>query len=439
MSEPKEKGIIAFVMQLPKTSVESVRALEQDLGEEFDILLITDSRINPKSLEPTGSADIHVECDFSKPLQIVQSLQPYQDRLRAITCRGEAYIPRFQTLIPNVPYLRTPTTESLRWASDKYEMRKRLRSYSKKLTPQFTIVEKNSKAERAHVIEKVGFPMIVKPTNLAASRFVTICYHEEELERALRNIFRRIRTAYKGDDRLEEPKIIAEEFMEGSMYSIDSYVDSRGTVSHCPLVQVKTGRDIGHDDFYNYLQMTPAAFKRTTVARAEETATAAIHALGLRSTIAHIELMKIDDEWKVIEVGARMGGFRHVLYKLSCGIDHAQNDIRIRLPKKPIVPKKCQGFACVIKWFAGKEGTISEMRGIKKLEELESFHQIHVNKKVGDRAVFARNGGRSIFNVFLYNADRSKLLADIRRLEQMVDIKVNGRRSGRSGESAKKG
>jgi hypothetical protein len=38
--------------------------------------------------------------------------------------------------------------------------------------------------------------------------------------------------------------------------------------------------------------------------------------------------------------------------------------------------------------------------------------------------VFARNGGRSIFNVFLYNADRSRLLADIRRLEKLVKIKV---------------
>jgi hypothetical protein len=217
--------------------------------------------------------------------------------------------------------------------------------------------------------------------------------------------------------------------MEGDMYSIDSYVNSRGKVYHCPLVKVTTGKKIGHDDFYNYLQMTPSGLKSETVAKAEKAAESGIHALGLRSTVAHTELMKIDNDWKLIEIGARMGGFRHILHDLSCDINHALNDILIRIPKKPLLPKKCKGYSCAVKWFAPKEGRITEMKGIKRIEQLESFHSITVNKKVGDRAVFARNGGRSIFNLFLYNNDRSKLLADIRRMEKIVDIKVKVRGS----------
>jgi len=122
-----------------------------------------------------------------------------------------------------------------------------------------------------------------------------------------------------------------------------------------------------------------------------------------------------------------MGGFRHVLHQLSCDIDHSLNDVLIRIPKKVIIPKKCKGYACTMKWFAAKEGEIVEMKGVKKIEQLESFYSITVNKKIGDRAVFARNGGRSVFNLFMYNAERSKLLADIRRVEQLVEIKVAGR------------
>ena len=47
-------------------------------------------------------------------------------------------------------------------------------------------------------------------------------------------------------------------------------------------------------------------------------ATKGIHALGLRNTITHTELMKIDDEWKVIEIGVRMGGFRHSAGRTAC-------------------------------------------------------------------------------------------------------------------------
>ena len=134
--------------------------------------------------------------------------------------------------------------------------------------------------------------------------------------------------------------------------------------------------------------------------------------------------MKVDNEWKVVEVGPRMGGARDELYNLSCKIDHPLNDVLIRIPRKPKIPRKCMGNAVYIKWFLPKEGTITEMKGIKKIEQLDSFHKIEVNKKVGDRAIFARKGGRSVFNLYLYNVDRSKLLADIRRVEQMVKIKV---------------
>ncbi len=388
-------------------------------------MLIIDQKAKTKKLlADYEGLDILLPVDFSKPHQIAEALLPYQDELLAVTCRGDNDISRFRAIIPHVPYLRTPTTESLLWATDKYEMRRRFRIYDPKCTPVFTRIPENTKKERKRVIEKVGFPLIVKPTNLGGSLFVMICYHEEELEQALRTMFRKIRKAYEGDRRMEEPKIIAEEYMEGDMYSIDSYVDSRGTVYHCPLVRVVTGKNIGRDDFFNYRQSTPTALKASSIERAHGAAETAIHALGLRSTSTHTELMKIDDDWKIIEIGPRLGGFRDTLHDLSCDINHAMNDILIRIPKKPVIPKKCKGFAAVMKWFAEKEGRIIEMKGIKKIEALDSFHKITVNKKVGDRSVFAKNGGRSIFNLYLYNSDRARLLADIRRVEQLVKVKV---------------
>ncbi len=424
----KEKNIIVYVMNLPVGTVEALREHEKEFGKTLRIMLLRDSCLKYKKSESEFKGlDIYKTCDFADPESIAKTLLPYQDELLAITCRSEQSLARFSKVIPHVPYLQTPSTESLKWASDKYEMRKRLRTYDKKITPNFTLVKENSKIERDRVIKKIGFPMIIKPANMIASLFVIICYHEEDLQKNLQNIFSKLEKAYAVDLRLETPKIIAEGFMEGDMYSVDSYVDSRGNINHCPLVKVTTGKNIGHDDFFNYLQMTPTGLKQSTVEKARKTAEKSIHALGLRSTIAHIEMMKIDDEWKIIEVGARMGGFRHVLHKLSCDINHSLNDILVRVPKRTIVPKKCKGFACAMKWFAKKEGKIVELKGIKKIEGLESFHQIDVRLKVGDKALFARNGGRSVFNLFMYNADRSKLLADIRRAELLINIKIGDR------------
>lgn len=422
MQKTTKKDTIAFVMGLRASAVEEIRAYEKRTGKKFNILFIQDKRY-PISVKVKGYDELLV-VDFSSSVKIEEKLIPYHDRLIAITCTNDDNIARFAKIIPNVPYLRTPTSESLTWATDKFEMRRRFRVYDTTITPRFTQVKENTKEERDRVMAKVGFPLIIKPTNLGGSLFVDVCYHEEELKKALINGFRKLKTAYKNDKRLETPRIIVEQYIDGDMYSIDSYVDSRGQVYHCPLVRVKTGRDIGHKDFFGYLQITPTVLKMETIEKARAVAEKAIHALGLRSCSAHTELIKSDTDWKVVEVGPRIGGARDILYKLSCDIEHSLNDIKIRIPEKPIIPKKCKGYAAYMKWFAHKEGIITEMKGIKKIEQLESFHSMTVNKKIGDKAIFASNGGRAVFILYLYNEDRSGLLADIRRIEQMVEVKV---------------
>lgn len=421
----KQKNIIAYVAVVPPGAAESIRRYGKTEKKKFRVMLITDKRSKNKEYTPSqDGVDIVVEVDFSKPNKIAEALIPFQDELLAISCRSESHMMKFIAVIPHVPYLRTPSTDSLEWATDKLKMRRRFTLYDKKSTPQFTIVKSNTKTERARIIEKVGFPMIVKPANLAQSLLVSMCYHEEELEKVLRTTFRKLRKTYGDNSRKESPVIMAEGFMDGDMYSVDAYVNGRGTVYFCPLVRVKTGRDIGHDDFYNYLHITPTGLKKTTIEKAQMVAETGIHALGLRNTTAHVELMKIDDEWKLIEIGPRVGGFRHKLHQLSCDIDHSLNDILIRLPKKPVIPKKCKGFAATLKWFPRKEGKITKLKGIKKIRELKSFVDISVSKKVGDRCHFAKNGGKAVFTVTLYNRERAKLLADIRRVEKLVEIKV---------------
>lgn len=441
MTTKSGKDIIAYVMALPPGAAESIRRYEKETKQKYRIMLIADAKSKQKkALKDYHDLDILVHLDFSKPWKIAEGLMAYRDQMLAITCRTDLNMMKFREIIPHVPYLRTPTTESLLWATDKYEMRKRLRLYAPKNIPKFTKIKNNTKVERKRIIEKVGLPLIVKPANLALSMLVTICYHEEDLEKALRTGFRKIKKVYGENGQGGEPTFLAEEYMEGEMFSIDVYVDGRGTVYHCPMVKVLTGLNIGHQDFYNYMHMTPTNLKLSTVERARAAADAGVRALGLRNTTAHVELMKIDDEWKIIEIGARTGGFRHKLHELSCDIDHSLNDILIRIPKKPVIPKKCKGFAATLKWFPDREGKITKLKGIKKIQELKSFVEITVSKKVGDRCYFAKNGGKAVFTLTLYNKERAKLLADIRRAEQAVDIQIetNGTKAAKKRAAQKK-
>jgi hypothetical protein len=254
---------------------------------------------------------------------------------------------------------------------------------------------------------------------------VTIAYHADELEDSLKRVFRKINKLQKEKNSQATPSVLVEQYMEGDMYSVDGYVNSRGTVYFTPFCYVKTGRDVGYDDFFAYQTIAPSKLNKHSAEQAREQSKKAVHALGLRSTTVHVELMKTEEGWKIIEVGPRVGGFRDTMYYLSFGIDHSANDFFMRIPKEPRIPRTIKGHTAVLKIFAHREGKITKITGVKKAQELKSFYSITEHKKTGDRAVFAKHGGDSIFNITFFNKDRSRLLADIRRFEQMVKIQVS--------------
>lgn len=425
MALNNKKNIILFVgFSIPRSQLDSLRKSPE--GKKYRYALMHNIS-NPTKVqkETIDSFDFELAVNFESPRSIMDSLRPYESEIKAVTCRGEFNIAYFQRVIPYVPYLRTPTVESLQWATDKIQMRRRFMSYDRSITPKFKVVKDATKKTVKEIEDRLSFPVVVKPSGLAASLLVTIAYHPEELQAALRKVFSKIKRLNK-ENRKEksEPQVLVEQFMEGTMYSVDAFVSSRGKVHFCPMVYVKTGKDVGFDDFFTYLTMTPTVLSKKSIEDAQIAATKAIHALGLRSTSAHIELFKTEQGWKIIELGPRLGGFRNTMYDLSFGIDIALNDILIRVPKRPVLRKKIKGYTAVLKSFAKKEGVITKIKGIKKVKELKTFYSLKQRHKVGDRVYYAKHGGRAVLEVTLFDKERKNILADIRRLEKLVLVET---------------
>lgn len=417
----QKRDLILFVNSAPSEAIKAAHLLSDKLGREIRVGLVRDIKSVEKKDKPNGF-DVVIDIDLSKPLKAKKILMEYKEEILVVTCRKDQNIPTFAKIVPHVPYVRTPTSESLKVAVNKIAMREHFAAYDKKISPSHVVITKNNKQIIRRIVEEVGFPLVIKPANLAASLLVTICFHEEELEESLTKIFKKINKIYKENGRKSEPEILVEQFMEGEMYSIDAYVDGRGQITFLPMCHIKTGRAIGFDDFFGYLQTTPTMLSKEEIANAEKVATKAIYAIGLRSSTAHIELMHTHGKFKIIELGPRVGGFRHKMYEMSYGINHSLNDILVRIPKKIIMPKKVLGYTAAMKIFAKKEGRIKKLAGVNKIKNLESFVSLNQGKKVGEMCNYAKNGGKSVLNVFLHNSERSRLLADIRRVEKTIEI-----------------
>lgn len=420
-----KQNIILFVNRVATETIKSLKEYGRKTNQRFRIGLIRDSRLNSlANIQKKQKIDILIVCDTTKPSSIEKALLPHQEELLAINCWKEKDIPYFAKIVPFVPYLLTPSTEALFWSSDKIAMRERLTSHDKNISPKFKVIKHASKKAVEQIREEVGLPVVVKPAGLASSLLVSVCFHKEELLKVLRKTFRKIRTTYKEQGRKTEPKVLAEEFMEGELYSIEAYVSNRGKIDFIPMIYSQTGRSLGFDDFFIYKRLTPANLKPDSISKAQEVSRKAIRALGLKNTTAHVEMIKTEHGWKIVEVGARVGGYRQEMYKMCFGIDNELNDVLIRIPKKPIIPKRQKGFAGYLKFYPKEEGVITKILGLKKIKALSSFKKIIVYAKLGETAKFAKHGGQGLCDVTLFNKDRSNLLADIRRVEQTLIIET---------------
>ncbi|NQV12264.1 ATP-grasp domain-containing protein, partial [Candidatus Uhrbacteria bacterium] len=360
-----------YVSNLPEGAVESIKKYGEKYGRDLKVAVIHDIK-SPYSgvLAKKRGASVIIKADFRSVSDVQKALLPHQDKFLAVTARGDSAVTLFREAIPHLPELRTPNSESLIWSVNKIEMRKRFFAHDKTITPKFAIAKDSTQKTIDRIVKSVNFPCVVKPPDLAESILVAICFHEEELQAAIKRTFTKVRSIYKKKMILTPPRVLVEQFMEGNMYSIDAYVDSRGTAQLTPMVYIKTGRSIGFDDFFGYQQMTPTNLKTQSIKDAHVVARKAIKALGLRSTSAHIELMRTEDGWKVIEVGARIGGFRVEMYELSYGFDHGLNDILHRVPNKINVPKRKKGYTAAMKFFAKEEGELVRLVGPKKALKL---------------------------------------------------------------------
>ncbi|PIR76156.1 MAG: hypothetical protein COU32_03605 [Candidatus Magasanikbacteria bacterium CG10_big_fil_rev_8_21_14_0_10_42_10] len=428
----KKNKYILFVTSASQRDVDAVKRYNEKFNTNFRILVLRDK--NKKNWEARAKkrnvAQV-LTCDFNKPQDIEKALAPWKQTIHTVTFRGETNASFFAKIVPHLPYIDLPSAESIEWATDKIAMRHLFEAHDKAITPAFTIVKDNEEKTIERIIKKVGFPLIIKPSGLALSLLVTMCYHEDELRSSLKTILRKIKKIYKENNRVVTPKLLVEQFMEGEMYSVDAYVDKQGNTSFCPFVYVKTGKSVGFDDFFGYLQMTPSQLSTTNIQKAEIVAKTAIQALNLHSTTVHIELMRTEDGWKIIELGPRIGGFRHHMYMLSYGIDHDTNDLIVRLNKKPIIPKKRKTYVAVMKLFAKEEGILQHIEGIRKIKKLSSFTSIATHIQPGEKCMHAKHGGKSVCDITLSHVQRPELLADIRRIEQIVKIELQPKQKKR--------
>ena len=422
------KNIILFLGSAYNSNLDEVRSFEKSQGKKFRTAIITSHKINlnekpPKQEGMEERFDFVLRCDTKNSESIAKVIKPIKDEILIVFCYFESWMPLYARLVKLLPGVNMPTVKALKICNSKFEMRKKFIKLYPEITPKFMLVKNLD--DYKIIAKKIKFPCITKPLNLTKSRLVIKSNNLEELKSNLKNTFQKIKSVYKNVHSESEPLVLAEEYMEGGVYSIDAYVNSKGRVYLTPIVKVVTGKDLGIDDFFNYYRLTPAGLSSNEEKKAQVVAKKAIKATGPTSITLHIELTKTKiGAWKIIELQTRPGGYRNEMLKLSYGIKHYENDFLNRMDKKPIILKKVKSCTAVFEIFPEREGRIVSVRGVEKIKKLKSFVRYEQAKKIGEMCGFSRDGYIYVLQVVLNGENKKVFEGDLERMREIVRIIV---------------
>ncbi|QNP74610.1 ATP-grasp domain-containing protein [Streptomyces roseirectus] len=215
-------------------------------------------------------------------------------------------------------------------------------------------------AELARAAREIGYPLVVKPVDLCAGMFVRRVDDESQLADAFRAL-----AAFPVNARGQrrDPAVLLEELLDGPEVSVE-------TVSHAGSVQVigVTDKSVGGAPaFIETGHMFPAALSAADTEAAEQTALAALKALGLvAGVVAHTEVKLTSSGPRIVEVNPRPAGNRITeLVRHVTGIDLAAAFVDVALGTAPDLARKDTGLTSAAIGFVVPEvsGTLEALDG----------------------------------------------------------------------------
>jgi len=423
----QEKNIILFIGNAFNSNIDDVENFEKSQKRKFRTAIITSCEFNlnrtPSQQGVENRFDFILRCDTKSINDIKKVISPIKDEILIVFCYFESWMLLYSKLVRLLPDVNMPTAKSLKICNSKLEMRKKFIKYYPEITPKFMLVDKSQNVEK--IAKEIGFPCITKPLNFSKSRLIIKSDNIKELKNNLKYTFSKIEKVYKQAGYESNSMILAEEYMEGDLYSIDAYISPNGKIYLTPIVRVVTGKDIGIDDFFNYYRITPAEIKEEEEKRAQKVATKSIKATGITSATVHIELMKVrNGNWKIIEIQSRPGGYRDEMLKLSFGIKHHINDFLNKIEKKPIIYRKVNSYTAVIEIFPEEEGEIFSIKGINKMKKMKSFLRYKQIKKIGEMCGYSRDGYTYVLRVVLNHINKNILHKDLKKIKDIIKIEL---------------
>ena len=363
-----------------------------------------------------------VLADFSSRAAILQAVDQIPKKIDGVITVYESYVLPAAWIAAHLhlPGLPIASAEA---CTDKFLMRQLFTKAPEKISPDFAIAA--TEVDVRAFAATHDFPLILKPANLAKSLLVTKNHTLEELLGNYQKTQQKMTSVYQKYAPQRQPKLLIEEFLEGSIHSVDAFVPSSGKpIVLEQVVDYQTGYDIGFEDNFHYSRLLPSALPTKQVAALRQVACLGIEALGMKNCPAHVEIIMTNAGPRIVEIAARHGGYRERMHSLANGIEIYSAILAIALGKRPELKAVKKDPCAVLELFPIKPGTFVNIKNEGALRQLPSLVYLTVKTKPGDHIGRAADGYKAAMVIILHNSDPTQFKRDLDFVDNQVAIET---------------
>lgn len=363
-----------------------------------------------------------IVADFSSKKALLSTVDTIKHPIDGVITIYENYILPAAWIAEHL-HLPGMPVEAAEACTDKFIMRSLFAKAPEKISPQFAIIK--SVDDLQAFADSHEFPLILKPTNLAKSLLVTKNSSREELIRNYANSTELLESTYKKYAPNRTPNLLIEEFIEGSVHSVDAFVDSSGTPHILDeIVDYQTGYDIGYDDNFHYSRLLPSSLSVDDQKALKHCAATGIRALGMKSSPAHVEIIMTKNGPRIIEIGARNGGYRERMHRLANHIDIAAAAISLALGEQPNIKATRHDPCAVLELFPKTPGVFDGIESLNHLRKLASLQYLSVKAKEGSFIGKAADGYKMAAIIILHHRNKEQFTSDLAFVNESVFVKT---------------
>ena len=306
--------------------------------------------------------------------------------------------------------------------SDKAEFKKLARRFGVPVPCDYYVTEEFLRED----LDKIKYPVIVKPVDSSGARGMNVCYNEEELKKYY----------VEALSWSKSKKIVVEELITGGKEVFFHYTIQDGNFSlSMGFTKFKVNSKDREYVSLPIFHMYPSSHIDTYIEKVDEAARNMFKAIGLKNGIVMLQGFDIDGEFKFFESGYRMGGEQmYVFTDHQNGLNSLEMMINYALTGKMadfcVADKDNAKFKwpCCNYYIPLKAGIITEVHGLDEIESMESVLNVTKMFNIGDEILDTNALERVCLRLHVYGKTAEELaeaLVEISATLRMLDQNGN--------------